>query len=244
MKVAIVTGVSRGLGESLAAALLAQGFHVLGLGRGSAARLEGPNYQWVAFDLAQVSQVDAALGPPFAALAARRPTFACLVNNAAVPGPVGVLGSLPAGELAQSLAINLAAPAALCNLFCRVFADAATERRIVNISSGAASNAFPGGSLYSVAKSGLEMLTRALAVDHPDDNLKAVTVRPGIIDTGMQAFMRTQPKERLPAVAMFEDFHKDGRLVPPDTTAGVIVSRVVSGEVDNGRTYTYQELVG
>ena len=41
MKAAIVTGVSRGLGESLAAALLARGFAVAGVGRTSAERLTG-----------------------------------------------------------------------------------------------------------------------------------------------------------------------------------------------------------
>jgi benzil reductase ((S)-benzoin forming) len=244
MNVAIVTGVSRGLGESLVAALTARGFHVLGVGRVDSARLAGPNYQFIECDLADIAAIDQALNAPLAALAAKRPVFACLLNNAATPGPVGVLGSLAVRELAQSLAVNLAAPAALANLFCRVFVDTATERRIINISSGAASSTWPGGSLYSIAKAGLEMLTKALATEHPGDNFRAITVRPGIIDTGMQEFMRTQSKERLPAVAMFEDFHKSGRLVPPDVTAGVIVARLVMDAVDNGRTYTYQELAG
>ncbi len=44
MKAAIVTGVSRGLGESLAAELLARGFAVTGIGRASADRLRGAHY--------------------------------------------------------------------------------------------------------------------------------------------------------------------------------------------------------
>jgi hypothetical protein len=67
-------------------------------------------------------------------------------------------------------------------------------------------------------------------------------VRPGVIDTGMQELMRSQPKEVLPGVALFEGFHRGGQLVPPDTTARVIVEKVVVGPVENGRTYTYQEL--
>jgi benzil reductase ((S)-benzoin forming) len=164
------------------------------------------------------------------------------VNNAAIGTPVCVHGKLASGDIAESLAVNLAAPAALCNLFCRIFADDSVERRIINVSSGAASNAMPAMSCYCVAKAGLEMLTRSLAAERPDGRFRAISVRPGVIDTGMQEFMRSQPKEVLPGVELFEGFYTGGQLVPANTTARVIVDKVVAEPVDNGRTYTYQEL--
>jgi NAD(P)-dependent dehydrogenase (short-subunit alcohol dehydrogenase family) len=88
------------------------------------------------------------------------------------------------------------------------------------------------------------MLTRALAAERQGDRFRAITVRPGIIDTGMQEYMRSRPKEVLPAVALFEGFYKGGQLVPPDTTARVIVDRLVVDPVEHGRTYTYQEIAG
>jgi NAD(P)-dependent dehydrogenase (short-subunit alcohol dehydrogenase family) len=242
MRAAIVTGVSRGLGEALAHALLVRGYFVMGVGRASGARLAGPNYRFVEFDLAEAERVGEILGEPFAQLAARRPEYVCLVNNAALGTPVGVIGTLDAKEISRSLAVNLAAPIALANLFCRVFVEDAYERRIINVSSGAAGNAMPGVSNYCVAKAGLEMLTRSLAAEQPDGRFRAITVRPGVIDTGMQEFMRSQPKEVLPGVALFAGFYQGGQLVPPDTTARVIVDKVVAEPVENGRTYTYQEL--
>jgi benzil reductase ((S)-benzoin forming) len=242
MRAAIVTGVSRGLGEALAHALLERGYYVIGVGRASGTRLTGPNYQFAEFDLAQAARVGAALESPFAQLAARRPEYVCLINNAASGTPVGVLGKLDPAEISRSIEVNLTAPAALANLFCRIFADDATERRIINVSSGAASNAMPGVSNYCIAKAGLEMLTRSLASERRNDRFNAITVRPGIIDTGMQEYMRSQPKEVVPIVAMFEGFYKSGQLVAPDTTAGVIVAKLVVDPVENGRTYTYQEL--
>jgi NAD(P)-dependent dehydrogenase (short-subunit alcohol dehydrogenase family) len=161
----------------------------------------------------------------------------CLINNAALGTPVGVIGTLDANEICRSLAVNLAAPIALANLFCQVFADDENERRIINVSSGAAGNTMPGVSNYCVAKAGMEMLTRSLAAEQPDGRFRAITVR-----TGMQEFMRSQPREVLPGVALFEGFYKGGQLVPPDTTARVIVEKVVIEPVENGRTYTYQEL--
>lgn len=243
MRAAIVTGVSRGLGESLAHALLARGYLVVGVGRASAGRLAGPNYRFAQAELAQANRIDAVLEAPFAELAARRPDYVCLINNAAVGTPVGLHGRMASDAIAESLAINLAAPAALCNLFCQVFADDAVERRIINVSSGAASNAMPAMSAYCVAKAGLEMLTRVLAAEKHGERFRAITIRPGVIDTGMQEQMRSQPKDVLPGVALFEGFHKGGQLVAADTTARVIVDKLVVAPVEHGRTYTYQELV-
>jgi len=242
LRAAIVTGVSRGLGEALAHALLERGYHVVGVGRTSAFRLAGPFYRFAQAELAQADRIDAMLEAPFTELAARRPEYVCLINNAAVGTPVGIHGRMASDAIAESLAINLAAPAALCNLFCRVFADDAVERRIINVSSGAASNAMPAMSGYCVAKAGLEMLTRVLATEKQGERFRAITIRPGVIDTGMQEQMRSQPKEVLPGVALFEGFHKGGQLVPPDTTAGVIIEKLVVAPVEHGRTYTYQEL--
>ena len=73
MRAAIVTGVSRGLGEALAHALLERGYVVLGVGRASGARLAGPNYRFVEFDLAEPARVDNVLAASFAQLAARAP---------------------------------------------------------------------------------------------------------------------------------------------------------------------------
>ena len=241
-RAAIVTGVSRGLGEALANALLARGFVVLGIGRASGARLTGPNYRFVEIDLADASNIDGELAAPLAQMAAARPGFVCLINNAAVGTPVGVLGTQGAEEIARSLAVNLAAPMALANLFCREFAADAGERRIINVTSGAAGKPMPAMSSYCVAKAGMEMLTRSLAAEQHGDRFRAITVRPGIIDTGMQEFIRKLPKDVLPGVAMFEGFHKSGQLVAADTTAAVIVTKTVEVPVENGRTYTYQEL--
>jgi len=244
MNAAIVTGVSRGLGEAIAAALLVRDFHVIGVGRGSAARLAGAGYEFVACDLAAPGEACTTLATTFASLAARRPEHVCLVNNAATAEPVGLFGMLTAPAIEQSLTVNLAAPTMLADLFCKVFASDTMERRIINVSSGAASSTLPGAALYCVAKAGIEMLTRCLAAEQHGDRFRAVTVRPGVIDTEMQVFMRGQPRDRLPGVAMFEGFHSSGQLVPPDTAADVLVRKLIEGPVENGKTYTYQELAG
>jgi NAD(P)-dependent dehydrogenase (short-subunit alcohol dehydrogenase family) len=241
MDAAIVTGVSRGLGKALAATLLERGFTVLGVGRSSPTDLKG-TYEFVRFDLAEAADTDERLTAAFSGLASRAPKSVCLVNNAALGAPIGTLGRLQAREIAASLAVNLAAVVTLANLFCRVFTDASIERRIINVSSGAAQNALPGDSVYCVAKAGMEMLTRTLAAEQKHEGFRAITVRPGVIDTDMQAFARSQSPDVLPSVELFKGFYREGRLVPPDVVAAKIVDKLILGEVEHGRTYSYAEL--
>ena len=242
MHAAIVTGVSRGLGEALAIELLGRDFRVLGVGRTNSPRLAHEAYRFVACDLAQPAAVPATLGSAFDELAAQQPRSVCLVNNAATIEAVGVLGRLDAARIEQSIAVNLTAPTVLADLFLRTFADDRVGRRIVNVSSGAAQSPLPGEALYCVAKAGLEMLTRMLAAEAPAGRLRAITLRPGVIDTPMQAFARSQATDVLPSVGFFVGFHENGQLVSPAAVARKVVERLVLAEVEQGRTYSYAEL--
>jgi benzil reductase ((S)-benzoin forming) len=86
------------------------------------------------------------------------------------------------------------------------------------------------------------MLTLALSAEQATPTFRAITVRPGVMDTDMQTFARTQPPEVLPVVELFKGFQREGRLVAPEVVASKMVSRLVLGEIDDGRTYSYQDL--
>lgn len=242
MKAAIVTGVSRGLGESLAAELLARGFTVTGIGRASADRLRGAYYHFAPCDLADIASLESSLAPLFRTIAAARPQSVCLINNAATPAPVGALGTFEPSAVADALAVNLIAPVALANLFCRAFAGSGAECLLINVSSGLAERALPGSGPYSIAKAGLEMLTRQLVADRQAPAFRAISIRPGIIDTGMQTFMRSHAPEAFANVDMFRGFHASGQLVAPDVVAAKIVERLMLADIENGRCYSYRDL--
>src|SRR5206468_11332144 len=152
-----------------------------------------------------------------------------------VAGPLGVAGRLNAHAIGNAFDVNLAAPAALANLFCRVFADGGQDRRIVNVSSGAAQTVLPGSAMYCAAKAGLEMLTRALAAEQGAKGVRVITLRPGILDTDMQAFMRSQTEDVLPTAGLFKGFHERRQLVAPDVAATKIVEKIVLARVEQGR---------
>jgi len=243
MKAVILTGVSRGLGASLARALVERDVDVLGVGRTTAPGLESARFAFAQADLADVAGIDAALAPAFQALAARQPTSVTLVNNAATTEPMGLMRLHDSASAARSLDVNLASPAALCALFLRTFADASVERRIVNVSSGAARSAIAGVGLYCAAKAGLEMLTRVIAAEVSDARFAAISLRPGVIDTDMQTRMRTKTEVEVPAIAMFRAFHADRRLVAPDAAAAKIADKVLlAKKLRNGATYAWPDL--
>jgi benzil reductase ((S)-benzoin forming) len=241
-RAAIVTGVSRGLGAALASELIKRGFMVVGIGRAGNPAFTGADYEFVRFDLADAAGMDTALAPVLEGLRQRRPGSVCLLNNAAAVSAVGPLGRLAANEITSALTVNLAAAMALANLFCRIFADAQMTRRVINVSSAAAQSPLPGEAVYCAAKAGIEMLTRVLAAEQQAPGFRAIAVRPGVMDTGMQAHARSQPPDVLPSVEIFKSFHRDGRLVAPAEAASKIVTRLVLGDVEHGRTYSYHEL--
>ena len=240
LRIACVSGVSRGLGVAIAAELLGRGWEVVGLGRSADPALAGKRFRLAVADLAHLNVLDAVAAATFADVAMRRPARAVLVNNAAVAGPTGLVGRLSADEIAVSLAINLAAPLILANAFVRALAGA-VPARVVNLSSGAAASPLPGCVAYCVGKAGLEMIAPVIAAERPA-GVEAVTIRPGIVDTPMQAYMRTREREALPIADVFQGFHASGSLQTPGETARRIVEHVVLADVPDGTLLSYRDL--
>jgi benzil reductase ((S)-benzoin forming) len=221
MHAAIVTGVSRGLGEALALALLARRAHVLGVGRRSSARLSGAHYRFVECDLAAPGRIAAVVLPALRELAALPLSAVTLINNAAVATPLGRAGQLDIGAADASFATNVTAPLALVDLFLKSF-DPALERRVLNISSGAAQRAIPGSAVYCMSKAALEMLTKVVA--------------------DMQALLREQDPATFPSAPLYRGFKESGTLKDPATVATRIVERLIAAPVEHGRIYGHADL--
>ena len=63
------------------------------------------------------------------------------------------------------------------------------------------------------------MWTRSLADEGSNDGISAVSVAPGIVDTDMQATIRSVSADDFPMVERFIGFHENGDLVAPDDVA-------------------------
>jgi hypothetical protein len=225
---AIVTGHSKGLGAALARELLTNGVPVLGLARSSSPELLAafPSLMTeVEIDLADTAALAAWLQSPALGLSLRDCSTAVLINNAGMVEPVGALSQQDPVQVAKAVALNIAAPLMLASAF--VAATKGIERRVLHISSGAGSSAYPGWSVYCATKAALDHHARAVALD-AEEGVRICSLAPGVIDTGMQAAIRATPEERFPLRQRFVDLKGAGQLVSPADCATRVIAYVLS----------------
>ena len=227
---AIVTGTSAGVGAEVAKQLVSRGWTVVGISRRSAAF--GARYRHLSLDLGDIPAVARTIDAELVPLL-RGGTWSRvgLVNNAAAAMLLGPLQNASAVDLLRSYAVSLAAPVSLMGAVSR-HASMHVPLRIVNLSSGAATLALPGLAAYGSAKAGLRLAGMDLAAEWQSTVAHAPTrsdaailsYEPHIVDTAMQEHARTRPRSDFPWVGMFEQFARDGRLVPPLLPADDIVA--------------------
>jgi NAD(P)-dependent dehydrogenase (short-subunit alcohol dehydrogenase family) len=222
MPVAIVTGGSRGLGLALTRALAGDGWRVVVDARTADALGDAvagmPGVVAVAGDVADPAHRRALVE-------ASGERVDLLVNNASVlgPSPQPRLGEYPLAELERVYRVNVLAPLALIQLALPRLQPGA---RIINVTSDAAVEPYPGWGGYGSSKAALEQLTAILAAEHPQ--LRVYAVDPGDMRTQLQ-------QEAFPG----EDI--SDRPPPEDSVPGLLA--VARGHLPSGR-YRAQETAG
>jgi NAD(P)-dependent dehydrogenase (short-subunit alcohol dehydrogenase family) len=104
---------------------------------------------------------------------------------------------------------------------------AASDRRIVHISSGAARNPYPGWSIYCATKAALDHHARAVVLDN-NRALRVSSVAPGVVDTDMQAEIRGTGLEHFPLREKFDDLKRNGQLSTPADAARKVLDYALS----------------
>ena len=99
---------------------------------------------------------------------------------------------------------------------------------MTTISSGAALRPLASWSAYCTAKAGLDMWTRCLAEEGGQHNITAVSVAPGIVDTGMQTAIRSASPEDFPLLENFVGYHENGQLADAETVAKALYGLITS----------------
>ncbi len=111
-----------------------------------------------------------------------------LINAASTLGPTPLRGLLDTEceDLERVVAVNLVGPFRLTRLLLgpMVLRDVGV---VVNISSDAAVQAYPGWGAYGVSKAGLDLLSRIWATELEASRVRILSVDPGEMDTRMHA---------------------------------------------------------
>jgi benzil reductase ((S)-benzoin forming) len=225
-RLAIVTGTSSGIGETLTRTLLERNWHVVGISR-RLAPIQDPQYTHLSLDLGDVENLKASLT---ARLGARVGDPAverlALVNNAADVALLGQVDQLEPAGMLKVYAVNAVAPVLLIGWLLKE-APAGVPIRIVNVSSGAAVEAIPGLGAYSATKAALRLAGMVLAAEldvraGPARDVSVWSYEPGVVETPMQQAVRESSAEKLPAVQMFQQLAAGGMLRSPDVPATAI----------------------
>lgn len=189
MRSCVVTGVSSGIGEAIAARLVGSGFHVFGSvrrnGDADAFRAKfGDRATPLLFDVTDGDAVRRAADTVGEALGDGR--LAGLVNNAGVATP-GPLLHLPLDELRQQLEINVVAQVGVTQAFAPLLGAtrdrAGPPGRIVNISSTSGRLATPFLGAYCASKHAIEALSDALRRELLIYGIDVIVVEPGAVVT-------------------------------------------------------------
>ena len=227
----IVTGASRGMGAAIADQLLVRGHRLLGISRrtnlqlAQRAHATGADFeQWEA-DLAQAGAVAARLQAWFTGLRADRFASATLINNAAALTRSGAIDQVADDELAMALRVGLEAPVLLTAAFLRATQGWAAQRRVLNISSGLGRRAMAGQASYCAVKAGLDHFTRALTLDEAQrpNGARVASLAPGVVDTDMQAQLRSADAAGFPELANFQALKDKGQLTSPTDAAARVL---------------------
>lgn len=182
-RVAVITGGARGIGLAAARRFIAGGASV------------------AIWDVERSDELDALEGALFTELdvrdeaAARVAGAKCgqefgridiLVNNAGVTPGYVALADTTDEVLSAILDVNLAG-AVHCTRAVLPYFKRASYGRVVNTTSVLAAHGIPGQTAYAASKSGIEGLTRAWSRELGPFGVTVNAVRPGYIDTRMNA---------------------------------------------------------
>ena len=227
-RIAVVTGVSRGFGRSIAAHLVASGVKVIGTfnSGGAQARelaeqitLTGAqdSLALLSLDVTHTDRYD-----DFANEVSRRlerwgaDRFDYLVNNAGI-GVFAPYAQTSQDQFDEVIAVNLKAPFFLTQRLLPLLNDGG---RILNVSTALTRAVVPSGSAYAASKGAVEVLTRYLAVELADRGIRVNTIVGGATDGGFGGgIMRSEAvqKQATEVIAL-------GRIGTPDDLGAAVPS--------------------
>lgn len=222
-KVAIITGATGGIGFEVAKRLGKDGFTVVlngiedaaGADRVSDLAKEGIKAEYYGFDVTNEAEVTANINK----IGEKYGRIDVLVNNAGGLGGRSRFEEMTTEFYRNVMALNLdsvffASRAAI------PFLKKGENASIINYTSNAGWNAGgPGAGIYGTSKAGVHAITRALAKDLAEYNIRVNAVSPGTIDTPFHAQIKATKPE---VFASWKDNIMLGRLGQPEEVASVV----------------------
>jgi NAD(P)-dependent dehydrogenase (short-subunit alcohol dehydrogenase family) len=221
-KVAIVTGSSKGIGESMARGLAEHGAKVVVSSRNQDAvdevaaqfKADGLEATGIACHVGKEDQREALLAKTIETYGG----VDILINNAAINPFYGPIHEHEEWVFDKLMEVNVKSPWALSNLVAKSMISRGGGS-IINISSVEGVHPGFGLSLYSVSKAALIMLTKNQAKEWGKVGIRVNAICPGLIKTKFSQALWENDK----LMSKMEKMLPSGRMALPDEMAGLAV---------------------
>jgi 3-oxoacyl-[acyl-carrier protein] reductase len=196
---AVITGGTRGLGESLVNRFWNAGFSLVVTARNEAdihkvlkglPKRDDQKALAIPCDMGSSAQITEFINR--VKLACPKPTV--LVNNAAMQGPIGPLSQNNFSVWQQALQVNLIAPVALCQGFIPLMTSSGGGS-IINLSGGGATGPRANFTAYATAKAGLVRFSETIAEELRPSGIRVNCIAPGAMKTDMLAEVLSKAHE-------------------------------------------------
>nr|WP_276557314.1 SDR family oxidoreductase [Prosthecomicrobium hirschii] len=242
----MVAGAAKGIGRATVARLLAEGAAVAALDRDAAAladlatALPGAPLVTAVADVTDAAAVQAAV----AEAADRFGGLDGLVNAAGID-LVAPVDTMAPADWARVMAVNLTGPMTVIQAAWPHLTTAGGST-IVNVSSAAGLAPLKHRTAYCASKAGLQMASKALALEAAGFGIRVNVVCPGAVDTDLFRSYLEGAADPEAALAAVKARYALERIASPDEIAAAIVwlsgpdSSFVTGiamAVDGGRSF-------
>jgi len=217
LKLAIITGGSRGIGKALVHTFCENGVSVISIARGSLNYNHKNLIGHFRQDLTHLEKLEKLFIQIEQIVSKNEYQKITLINNAGIIGDIKKVENLSEDSIAKTIQINLTVPIVISSYFLSLMKNNVNiNYRVINISSGASNNPYYGWSGYCSSKAGLEMFSKVLAKEETNNkNFKSLCIKPGVVDTVMQSEIRRASKNDFKDVDRFKKLKKNNQLYSP-----------------------------
>lgn len=211
MGTVVVTGDSRGVGNSIVSVLLSKGYRVIGLSRTTTKQIDllqseygKENYIHINFDMSDPQKVKDLYKQHLRPLTKGKGIIG-YVNNAAIAYD-DIISNLNLEPLEKMYNVNVFSPMMLTKYFLRDLLLNKNEGSIIHISSISAHTGYKGLAMYASTKAAMEAFSKNTAREWGTMGVRSNVVCPGFMDTEMSATLSDDQKNRI--------FNRNSRKIP------------------------------